>query len=133
MSLEYTLDFKSDYKNTILNFLADNKVDISDINKKNINELSLKFHDFQKNNLNDTTADENTSQDATYSSNMMFKWLNYLEGEVRQSIDSIIDMAQKENVKITKLPLHFELQLDIEGKSYQIVEINNDFNINIES
>ncbi len=131
MNSEYTLDFKSDYKNTILKFLFNNKVDLSGINENNINDLSLKFHDFQKNSIDNTTVEENTSQDATYSSNMMFKWLNYLEGEVRESIDNIVDMAKKENVKITKFPLHFELKLDIEGKSYQIVEVNNDFNINI--
>jgi len=131
MSLEYTLDFKADYKDLILQFLVDNQVDLSDINERNINDLSLKFHGFHKSNLNEENIQEDTSSDATYSSNMMIKWLNYLENEVRLSIDNIIEMAKKENVKITKFPLHFKLELDIESKSYQITEINNNFNINI--
>lgn len=130
MSFEYTLNFKEDYKNTILKFLYDNKVDLAEINSENFNNLSLKFHDYQKSKLSDN-LDEDISNDAQYSSNMMIKWINYLESEVRLSVNNIIEMAKKENVKIEKFPLHFELQLDIEGKSYQIVEINNNFNINM--
>ena len=130
MSLEYTLDFKADYKNTIMQYLCDNKVDLSDVDENNFNQLSLKFHNFQKDTLaND--MDDDTSTNASYSSNMMIKWLGYLEDEVKSSVESIVDMANKENVKIKKFPLHFKLQLNIEGKSYQVVEINNNFNINI--
>jgi len=130
MSLEYTLDFKADYKNTILKFLCDNKVDLSNIDENNFNELSLKFHTYQKNSPTNT-IDEDASTNESYSSNMMIKWLEYLENEVKSSIDSIVEMAKSENVKIEKFPLHIELQLNIEGKSYQVVETNNNFNINI--
>ena len=131
MSFEYTLDFKADYKNTILKCLYDNNVDISDINNENFNELSLKFHDYQKSKITNSEIEDGASDNASYSSNMMIKWLGYLESEVRLSIDNIINMAKNENVKIEKFPLHFELQLDIESKSFQIVETNNNFNVNI--
>lgn len=130
MSLEYTLDFKADYKNTIMQYLYENKVDLSDIDENDFNQLSLKFHNFQKDSPTNN-MDDDTSTNVSYSSNMMIKWLGYLEDEVRSSVESIVDMANKENVKINKFPLHFELQLNIEGKSYQVVEINNNFNINI--
>ena len=131
MDFEYTMDFKNDYKNTILKELFDNNIDISDIDEADINKLSLKFHTFQKEKLQVDSLEENTSTDASYSSNMMIKWLNYIESEVRLSIKSVIEMATEQNVKIKKFPLHFELQLNIEAKSYQIVETNNNFNINI--
>ena len=130
MSLEYTLDFNDDYKNSILKFLYDNKVDCTEINQEELNELSLAFHTYQSEN-NKENFDEETSTNPSYSSNMMIKWLSYLENEVRLSVESIIDAAKKENIKISKFPLHFELQLDIQNKSYQVVETNNDFNINI--
>lgn len=131
MDLQYTMDFKNDYKNTILKELHENNTDISDIDETDLNKLSFKFHEFQKEKLNENTLEENTSTDIEYSSNMMIKWLNYIENEVRLSVKSVIEMAQEQNVKIKKFPLHFELQLDIEAKSYQIVETNNNFNINI--
>ena len=131
MNLEYTIDFKNDYKNTILKELFENKIDISDIDESDINKLSAKFHEYQKSKLNENNIQEDTSADAAYSSNMMIKWLNYLESEVRLSIKGVIDMAKEQHVKIEKFPLHFELQLDIESKSYQVVETNNNFNINI--
>jgi len=131
MNLEYTIDFKNDYKNTILKELFENKIDVSYINETDINKLSAKFHEYQKSKLNEDNLEEDTSGDAAYSSNMMIKWLNYLESEVRLSVKGVIEMAKEQNVKIEKFPLHFELQLDIESKSYQIVEINNNFNINI--
>lgn len=131
MNLEYTMDFKSDYKNTILKELAKNNINISDFEQTDLNKLSLKFHTHEKEKLNEENIDEHTSHDASYSSNMMLKWLNYIESEVRLSIKSVIEMAREQNVKIKKFPLHFELQLDIEAKSYQIVETNNNFNINI--
>jgi len=130
MKLEYELDFKNDYKNTILKFFIENKVDISDVNHDDFNELSLKFHNYQKNHASGE-IDESVSSNATYSSNMMIKWLDHLEKEVKLSVQSIIEMAMQENVKVDKFPLHFELQLDIEGKSYQVVEIQNKFNLNI--
>lgn len=131
MKLEYTLDFKNDYKNTILKELAEHKIDLSDIDESDINKLSKKFHEYQKSRLQEDNIDDDISTDASYSSNMMIKWLNYLESEVRLSIKSVLEMAQEQNVKIEKFPLHFELQLDIESKSYQVVETNNNFNINI--
>ncbi len=131
MKLEYTLDFKNDYKNTILKELAEHKIDLSEIDESDINKLSKKFHEYQKSRLQEDNIDDDISTDASYSSNMMIKWLNYLESEVRLSIKSVLEMAQEQNVKIEKFPLHFELQLDIESKSYQVVETNNNFNINI--
>ncbi len=131
MNLEYTLDFKNDYKNTILEYFFNNKIDVSSIEDLKISELSVKFHNYQKSKINESKLDENTSTDAIYSSNMMIKWLNYLESEVKLSIDNIIEMAKNENVKIKKFPLHFELQLDIESKSYQVIETKNNFNINL--
>lgn len=131
MKLDYTIDFKNDYKNTILKELYDNNVDLSEIDEKDLNKLSLAFHTFQKNKIDEKNLDKDVSTDATYSSNMMIKWLNYLESEVKLSMKEVIENARSNNIKIKKFPLHFELQLDIENKSYQVIETSNEFNLNI--
>lgn len=132
MAIEYTIDFRNDYKNTILKYFEENEISTSDISKSDTMSISLKFHKHQKELLSENTLEQNTSLDIKYSSDMMFKWLNYLEEQIEDSINEIVELAKQSNIKVTKFPLHIELQLDIETKSFEIYETNNGFNINLE-
>ena len=116
----------------LIKYFEENKVDISTFNDKNIVELSLEFHRYQKELLGDNSTAENTSLDAKYSSDMMFKWLAHLEEQIENSIDEIIELTKQNNIKVTKFPLNIQLQLDIETRSFEIYETVNGFNINLE-
>lgn len=132
MSIDYTINFKEDYKKAILDYFHDNAIDLSHINTEDIFKLSLEFHTLQKALLEDKNSQENTSMDAKYSSDMMFKWLNHLEEQIEESIDEIVKLALEHNISVTKYPLHIQLQLDIQTRSFEIFETNNQFHINLE-
>lgn len=132
MSIEYTINFRQDYKNAILKYFDKNEVDISVYKTEDIFKLSLEFHKFQKELIGDGSSQENTSMDAKYSSDMMFKWLNHLEEEIETSIDNIVQLAEDNNITVNKFPLNIVLQLDIETRSFEIYETINEFNINLE-
>lgn len=132
MSVEYTINFREDYKNALLTFFDKNEIDISHININDIFKLSLEFHLFQRELIQDGSSQENTSLDAKYSSDMMFKWLTHLEEQIEDSIEAIIELARENNITVNKFPLHIQLQLDIETRSFEIYETVNEFNINLE-
>lgn len=133
MSVEYTIDFKNDYKNTILSFFDKNEIDTTVFDTNDISKLSYEFHKYQKELLeSNATISEDTSVDPKYSSDMMFKWLDYLEESIGSSIDEIIELTQQNNIKVDTFPLDIQLQLDIETQSFEIYETVNGFNINME-
>lgn len=132
MSIEYTINFTEDYKNAILNHFKQNDIDLTPFNTQDIFKLSLEFHKYQKALLEEGTAPDNTSMDAKYSSDMMFKWLNHLEEQIEESIEDIVKLALEHNISITKYPLHIQLQLDIQTRSFEIFETQNQFHINLE-
>ncbi len=132
MKTEYTINFRDDYKRAILSFFENEKIDLSHLNSDDIIKLSLEFHKYQKELLNEGNHSEDTSLDVKYSSDMMFKWLNHLEDQIEESIDYIVELAIEKNISITKFPLNIELQLDISTRSFEIYETRNGFNINLE-
>lgn len=133
MSIEYTMNFRHDYKKAILDYFEKSGVDLTPYNTDDIFKLSLEFHKYQKVLLEESNIDEDTSMDAKYSSDMMFKWLSHLEEHIDDSIEEIVQLAQDNNITINQYPLHIELQLNIEDRSYEIYETKNKFQINLEN
>lgn len=134
MNIEYTINFREDYKRAILEFFEQEEIDLSHFNTDDIFKLSLEFHKYQKVLAEADGAQENKEQslDAKYSSDMMFKWLNHLEESIEESIEHIVELAIENNISVTKFPLHIELRLNIETRSFELFEIKNQFNINLE-
>lgn len=132
MSIEYTINFRQDYKESILKYFEKNEVNLNAFNTNDIFKLSLEFHKFQKELIGEDAVAENRSMDAKYSSDMMFKWLNHLEEQIEDSIEEIVELAQQNNITVNKFPLSVQLQLDIETRSFEIYETVNHFNINLE-
>jgi hypothetical protein len=132
MKPNYTINFTNDYKDALLKFFEQENYDLSDINTQDIFKLSLEFHAYQKKLLTMDKLGEDISQDAKYSSEMMFKWLNHLEEQIEDSIEEIIELAQQNNITVNTFPLHIQLQLDITTRSFEIYETQNNFNINLE-
>lgn len=133
MSIEYTINFRNDYKDAILKYFEKNDVDLKAFNTNDVFKLSMEFHKFQKELLGENSAaQENTSMDPKYSSDMMFKWLTHLEEQIEESIEKIVELALEHNITVNKFPLNIQLQLDIETRSFEIYETVNEFNINLE-
>ncbi len=132
MSVEYTINFREDYKNALMKFFDKNEIDISHIHNNDIFKLSLEFHLFQRTLVQDNSSQENISLDAKYSSDMMFKWLTHLEDQIEDSIEAIVELALENNITVNRFPLNIQLQLDIETRSFEIYETVNGFNINLE-
>lgn len=134
MNIEYTINFREDYKKAILAFFEKEGVNLSHFNTEDIFKLSLEFHKYQKvlAEANGVQESEENSLDAKYSSDMMFKWLNHLEESIEESIEHIIELATENNISVTKFPLNIELQLNIETRSFELFETENQFHINLE-
>ncbi len=134
MDIEYKIDFKNDYKNMIIEEFEENKIDIKNIDKDDLVKLSQKFHAYQKSLITDkNSVEENTSMDSKYSSDMMLKWIVYIEDGIKKSINDVVEAARNNNIKVDKFPLDIQLNLDIESKTYTVYEKTNDFNIDLES